>query len=115
MSKALRNEDVAQPEKEERAHLGLGSFERFLGRDVLLLRIAGLYSMNSVFNSDNNKRASNWEAVPFAIGILQLVFTVSCELRTIVGVWGADPNYAIETITPMLSAMLIGVKVLNHG
>ena len=91
---------------------GLASFDTFLGREVRLLRFAGLYSMSNVFiTSKVRNRFSNWEAVPFAIGILHIIFAATCELRTIISVWSNDREYAIEVFTPMLSAILIAVKV----
>nr|UEN71265.1 olfactory receptor 82 [Gregopimpla kuwanae] len=67
--------------------------------------------MKNVFTGESkNHRASNWEGVPFAVGIFHILFAASCEFRTVTRVWADDPDYAIEVFTPMLSAILIAVK-----
>lgn len=88
------------------------TFERYLGYDIKILRIAGLYSIDSVF-TDKTKNSTNWEAVAFGVGIMHIFFVASCEFRTIVRVWQDDPNYAIGVFTAMFSGILCAVKVPN--
>ncbi|XP_043270405.1 uncharacterized protein [Venturia canescens] len=96
----------------ERLQEEITSFEKLLGRDVGVLRIAGLFSLNSVF-SGKVVKSTMWEPILFTIGIIHIFFVASCEFATIIRVCRIDPNYAIGSFTAMFSGILCAVKGLR--
>ncbi|THK32993.1 odorant receptor 13a [Diachasma alloeum] len=94
MSKCTDNSEVLQ-----------SGFEYYLGGDLIILQLTGLYSIRHVFTLDQPKWPY-WEVIPFIFGGGGLCFALISDIRNALGFVQTDSMLTIEIAAACFSGFL---------
>lgn len=107
----MANSIVPNSSKTSKESAEIVPCERFLVRVSRILRITGMFSINSVFTDNVIGKSSIWESVILTIGLMQLTL-VSCFVAVqMVEKWKVDRDRAIDPTAGTITGCLCIVKV----
>lgn len=91
------------------------AFEQLFNRDLFLLKLMGLSSMNGILS--NHKPIKKWwDGIPIFISIIIMTTIVICEFQTMCQIFQQQLAYAIQLFSVICSGALSisKVKLLNQ-